>query len=410
MTAHPWTIPEDVEAERLHEVERTGLLDTPAEERFDKITRMARRVLGVPAASLSLMDTDRQWFKSVQGIDLDEVPREKTVCRTTIARSYRRPDAPALIIPDAAADPEFSEIPGVGGPDGIRFYAGYPLYGPSGHPVGTFCIYDFEPRHFDADQVEAFVEMAEWAQREVERSDEIDRAARIQEQLLPRPISGLPGFEVATVCLPAYMVGGDFFDHYRVNDTLMIAVADVMGKGLGAAIVASAVRASVRGASRFLDRYRPAGSAVDTGEVATLAAEHLTQDFEHTGTYVTALLAAVDLPTGVVTYTDAGHGLAMIRRADGRVESLAGGGLPIGILPDTTWDSAQARLDPGDLLVICSDGLLDLLDQASARAPLREFIAPHACPSSLVEAVRSLVSGQPPLDDVTVVAVRRETR
>lgn len=329
------------------------------------------------------------------------------MCRTTIARAYRRPDDPVLIIPDAAADPEFTEIPGIGGEGGIRFYAGYPIYGPSGHPVGTFCIYDFEPRHFDADQVETFVELAEWAQREFERTDDIDKAAEIQAQLLPRPLEGLTGYEVATACLPAFMVGGDFFDHYRLDGSLVINVADVMGKGLGAAIVSSAVRASVRGASRALHDYGGPGAASDTGAVTTLAAKHLEQDFEHTGTFVTAWLAAIELETGVLTYTDAGHGLAMIRRADGRVETLSGGGPPIGVLPGTTWDSAAATLEPGDLLVVCSDGLLDLIDELSDRAPLLELVAQHASPGDFVQSARSLVARVPPLDDVTVVAVQR---
>lgn len=408
MTPHPWSVPAPVEAERVRDVERLGMLDTPPEGRFDQVTNMARRVLGVPAASLSLMDGDRQWMKSIRGLDIDEVPREKTVCRTTIARAYRRPEDPMLVIPDAAADPEFAEIPGIGGPDGIRFYAGYPLFGPTGHPVGTFCVYDTEPRHLDPQQIEAFTELAEWAQRELERSAELDRAAEIQTQLLPRPLTGLEGYAVAAVCLPAFTVGGDFFDHYCRGDALMLTVADVMGKGLGAAILSSSVRASVRGASRVLERYGSAAGTQDTGAVTTLAAEHLTEDCEHTSTFVTALLAAIDMPTGAIHYTDAGHGLALIRRADGRIDPLEEGGPPIGILPGTTWTSDEAQLEPGDVLVICSDGLLDLLDEGSDPTALWEFVAPHTCPGDLMAATRELVAGRPPLDDVTVVAVRRE--
>lgn len=409
MTPQPWSIPAPVEAERERDVERLGLLDTPPEGRFDQVTSMARRVLGVPAASLSLMDDDRLWMKSIRGLEVDEVPRDKTVCRTTIARAYRQPDDPALVIPDAAADPEFAEIPGIGGPDGVRFYAGYPLYGPTGHPVGTFCVYDFEPRNLDPQQIEAFTELAEWAQRELERSAELDRAAEIQNQLLPRPLTGPEGYRVAAVCLPAFTVGGDFYDHYSRGDTLMLTVADVMGKGLGAAILSSSVRASVRGASRVLDRFGPADGAHDTGAVTTLAAEHLAEDCELTSTFVTALLAAIDLPTGTIHYTDAGHGLALVRRSDGRIDPLKEGGPPIGILPGTTWTSDEAQLEPGDVLVICSDGLLDLVDEGSDPAAVGRFVQPFADPDELAAATRELVAGRPPLDDVTVVAVRRET-
>jgi sigma-B regulation protein RsbU (phosphoserine phosphatase) len=409
MTTEPWSIPEHLEDERMRDVDRLELLDTPVEERFEQLTRVACRVFGVPMASLSLLDRDRQWFKSIQGLDLVEVPREKTVCRTTIARAYRHPDDPALIIPDAASDPAFMGIPGIGGAGGIRFYAGYPLFGPAGHPVGTFCIYDTEARHLDADRIAVFAEIAEWAQRELERSDELDRAADISRQLLPPAVSGLPQLEVAATCLPAFVVGGDFYDHYRLGETLMVTVADVMGKGLGAAIVSSAVRSSLRGAARVLDRYgRRADGALDIGAVTTMAAEHLAEDCDQTGTFVTAWVAALDPASGRLDFTDAGHGLAMIRRADGTVEPLDGAGPPIGILPGTTWTSNTADLAPGDVLVICSDGVLDLLDEHSDRAALWQFVARFSCPDDLVEAVKALTVGEPPLDDVTVVAVRRQ--
>jgi len=407
MTSEASLLPENLEDERMRDVERLELLDTPREERFDKITRMACRVFAVPMASLSLMDRDRQWFKSMLGLDLVDVPREKTVCRTTIARAYEKPENPALVVPDAAADPAFTDIPGIGGEGGIRFYAGYPLYGPAGHPVGTFCIYATEERHLDRDQLEAFAEFAEWAQRELERSDELDRAAEIQKQLLPRPLPDLPGYEIATTCLPAHVVGGDFYDHYRHRDGIVITVADVMGKGLGAAILSSAVRSSLRGVGRVLDRFGRVDGVLDTGSALTVGAEHLTEDFEQTGTFVTSFLAAIDFPSGQVEFADAGHGLAAIRRADGKVEPLDTGGPPLGILPATIWTSEFTHLDPGDTLVVCSDGLLDLLDEQSDRAALCRFVADHDTPEALVTTARNLAAGDPPLDDVTVVAVRR---
>ena len=408
MTSEASLLPEHLEDERMRDVERLELLDTPREERFDKITRMACRVFGVPMASLSLMDRDRQWFKSILGLELSEVPRERTVCRTTIARAYEQPEEPALVLPDAASDPAFADIPGIGGEGGIRFYAGYPLLGPTGHPVGTFCIYDTEERHLDPDQLETFAELAEWAQRELDRSDDLDRAAEIQNQLLPRPLPDLPGYEIATTCLPAFMVGGDFYDHYRLRDGLVITVADVMGKGLGAAILSSAVRSSLRGVARVLDRFghRPV-SVLDTGMVLSVGAEHLADDFEHTGTFVTSFVAAVEFSTGEIDYADAGHGLAAIRRADGEVEPLKGGGPPLGLFPTTTWTSQIARLDAGDMLVVCSDGLLDLLDEQSDPAALCRFVAEYTTPEEVVSAARILTESDLPLDDVTVVAVRR---
>ncbi|MDM7489500.1 SpoIIE family protein phosphatase [Rhodococcus sp. CSLK01-03] len=409
MTTDTSQLPDDLEDERVRDLERLEVLDTPREDRFEQITRMARHVFGVPMASVALLDRDRLWFKSLQGLDLVQVPREESICKTTIVRTYHHPDDPTLIVEDASADPLFAGLPGVGGDDGVRFYAGYPLYGPAGHPVGTFCIYDTEPRTLDPDQLVAFAELADWAQRELQRADELDRAAAMQAQLLPRPLTGLPGYEVRAVCIPAFVVGGDFYDHYPLRGGLVVTVADVMGKGLGAAILSSAVRSTFRGASRVMERFSHAAtcSVLDTGAALTAAAENLADDCEHTGTFVTVFHAAVEFATGSVDYVDAGHGLAAIRRVDGSVAPLAGTGLPVGVLRESTWQAQCTHLEPGDTLVICSDGLLDLLDEHSDRQALYRFVAGHATPHDLIEAARALAGGRPPMDDVTVVAVRR---
>lgn len=408
MTGVEVVIPPDLERARLRSLEQLELIDTPREERFDRLTRMARLLLGVPMSSVSLIDEDRQWFKSIQGLDLTEVPRGRTVCQTAIARSYDHPDDPALVLEDAAADPEFAWIPGIGGDDGLRFYAGYPLYGPGGHPVGTFCVYDTVPRTLDSGQLEALSELAAMVQRELQWSDDLDRAAAIQRQLLPRSLSGQSGFDVAAVCIPAFVVGGDFYDHYPIRGGLVVTVADVMGKGIGAAIVAAGVRSAFRGAARLFERLEVDSAAVlDAGVATTATAEHLSDDLEQTGTFVTAFHSVLDTETGAVTYVDAGHGLSMVRRGSGTVEPLQAQGLPLGVLPADSWAVQHLVLEAGDMLVICSDGLLDLLDGDSDCRAVHRFVADKADPEALIEAVRAIAAEAPPLDDVTVVAIRR---
>lgn len=404
-------IPPELERDRLRSLKQLELIDTPREERFERLTRMARHVFGVPMSSVSLIDQDRQWFKSIQGLPLSEVPRERTVCQTTIARSYDHAEDPALVLEDAAGDPDFAWIPGIGGDGGIRFYAGYPLYGPGGHPVGTFCLYDTVPRTLDADQVAAFSELAAMVQRELQWADDLERAAAIQRQLLPRPLSGIDGVDVAAVCIPAFVVGGDFYDHYPIRGGLVVTVADVMGKGMGAAIVAAGVRSAFRGASRLFGRIESDGSvALDAGTATTAAAEHLSEDLEDTGTFATAFHAVLDCETGTVTYVDAGHGLSMVRRSDGTVEALGTVGLPLGVVQGDSWAADRIVLEDGDMLVVCSDGLLDLLDGGSDCRAVHRFVADKPNATAVVEAVRAVTADAPPLDDVTVVAIRRGGR
>ncbi|WP_374612498.1 PP2C family protein-serine/threonine phosphatase [Gordonia sp. (in: high G+C Gram-positive bacteria)] len=397
----------DIEEARLHSMQQLNVLDSPPEDRFAQITRMAKAVFGVPMSTVSLLDRDRQWFKAVDGIELQNLPREQTVCQVTVARAYDHPDDPALIIPDVSKVPAFAAIPQIAADDGIRFYAGYPLYGPGGHPVGTFCLYDTRPRELTTDQEAAFRELAAWAQREIANSDDLERAALVQRQLLPPPLGVVPGWSIAAMCLPAFAVGGDFYDHYPWSDGLVFTVADVMGKGLGAAILTATVRSAIRAASRALDATGHAAADADLAKVVETVADQLADDFAGTETFATAFHARLHTDEGQLEYVDAGHGLSIVRRAAGGVESLPGGGLPIGILRDDTWDSARVHLDPGDMVVITSDGLLDLLPSGDESA-LRALFADTSTPSEVCSMVSELVASRPPIDDVTVVVIRRD--
>ncbi len=130
----------DNELDRLAALDALGKLDTPAEERFDRLTRQVGQLLGMPIAYLSLIDENRQWLKSSIGPMRCEMNRAESFC----AHAILQPEP--LIIPDARRDPRFADNPLVTTDPKIRFYAGIPLAGPGGHRVGTFCVADLEPR------------------------------------------------------------------------------------------------------------------------------------------------------------------------------------------------------------------------------------------------------------------------
>ena len=142
------------ELARVTELQGLCVLDTPPEERFDRLTRTAQRLFGVSIALVSLIDHDRQWFKSHQGIDDLETPRNISFCGHAILGHG------ALVVEDAALDLRFADNPLVTGPLGIRFYAGMPLQGPKGHQVGTLCLIDQKPRHFTPGDVAALRDLA----------------------------------------------------------------------------------------------------------------------------------------------------------------------------------------------------------------------------------------------------------
>lgn len=132
-------IPEN-EVDRLRALHGLGILDTQCEERFDRLTRMARRLFDVPIAVVSLVDHDRQWFKSCSGIEVSETSRDISFCGHAILE-----DA-TFVVEDALLDPRFSDNPLVAAPPFIRFYAGCPLRLRDGERVGTLCILDSQPR------------------------------------------------------------------------------------------------------------------------------------------------------------------------------------------------------------------------------------------------------------------------
>lgn len=134
------TVPQDDES-RLAALRGLNILDTPAEERFDRLTRLAQHLLSMPIAVVSLVDSNRQWFKSCQGLDASETPRSISFCGHAILEDQ------LFIIPDALLDPRFADNPLVTDAPNIRFYAGQPLRAADGNRVGTLCVIDSKPRH-----------------------------------------------------------------------------------------------------------------------------------------------------------------------------------------------------------------------------------------------------------------------
>jgi PAS domain S-box-containing protein len=136
------------EQERLKSLRRLEVLDTPPEASFDRLTSAAARIFGVPVAMVSLVDSDRQWFKSKVGFDICENPR----CLSFCAHAILNPGE-VMVVPDATKDPRFEEHPLVIGPPYIRFYAACPLITPDGFAVGTLFILDYVPRTLSKEEV-----------------------------------------------------------------------------------------------------------------------------------------------------------------------------------------------------------------------------------------------------------------
>ncbi len=150
------------ETTRVATLRALNVLDTPAEERFDRLTRLAKRLFDVPIALVSLVDSDRQWFKSRVGLEACETSRDVSFCGHAIL------DNDVFVVNDAARDPRFNDNPLVDSEPRIRFYAGCPLTVGSGLRLGTLCLIDRTPREFGEEDKTLLRDLAVMAQQELE--------------------------------------------------------------------------------------------------------------------------------------------------------------------------------------------------------------------------------------------------
>lgn len=153
-------IPKD-EQQRLKTLRSLNILDTSAEERFDRLTRMAKRMFDTPIALVSLVDENRQWFKSCIGLGVSETPRDISFCGHAILGDE------IFIISDTAEDERFADNPLVLNDPNIRFYAGCPLRFLDGSKLGTLCIIDRKPRDLNEEDMEALKDLALTTEREL---------------------------------------------------------------------------------------------------------------------------------------------------------------------------------------------------------------------------------------------------
>jgi EAL domain-containing protein (putative c-di-GMP-specific phosphodiesterase class I) len=163
------------EEARQNALRNLGLLDTPPSESFDRITRLAARLLGAPVSTISLTDHDRQWFKSRFGVELAEIPRAEAPC------NYAIHDDKVFLVPDLLKDDRFKTS--VLANAGIRFYAGAPLITRTGYALGTLCVIDDKPRVMSDDEARLLVDLAAMVMTQIEVQNTIGRI---------HPASGLP--------------------------------------------------------------------------------------------------------------------------------------------------------------------------------------------------------------------------
>ena len=228
---------------------------------------------------------------------------------------------------------------------------------------------------------------------------EMAAAAQVQADLLPSGLPSLPNFEFAVYFRPASAVSGDFYDWVLNEDgSLTFTLADVMGKGMPAALLMAMARPVMR----------VAGQLQMPGQALTTAHNVLAPDLERSGRFITVFHARILPERRQIIYSDAGHGLGFVRRCNGCIETLTSAGLPLGIFPDAAYVEQDVTLGPDDILVVYSDGLLEVT--VSENGAPEELAAGIDCPMTAHQVLDTLLRttrsvGELP-DDLTMLAVR----
>ncbi|WP_285684631.1 GAF domain-containing SpoIIE family protein phosphatase [Actinoplanes sp. NBRC 103695] len=406
---------------RLAAVRRSGLLDTGAEEPFDRLTRLACELLGSPFGFVTIVDDRRSFWKSCVGTTSSEVadrqnPVGESFCQYVIAA-----DGP-IVIDDARLNPMTRDNPSIHSM-GVIAWAGFPVRSLDGYVLGTFCVVDNAPRRWSAQDLRTLEVLAQAAGGEaglrIRAEEALQEAARartaaaeyeqlartLQESLLPRELPVVDGLDIAAAYqLAGGDVLGDFYDLVQTPTGWAVFLGDVAGKGAHAARTAGLARYTLRaGAAR----------ATSPAIVLTELDAALHRWFAETDVpgFVTVAYVAIrpnDNGFGI-RICAAGHPTAVIRRRDGALEPVGQTSSPLGILPKLSLAIQDAALRPGDSLILCTNAVL--ARAASDLVPFGDVLA-ETLTADARDTANAIIrrasagSGRDVRDDMVAVTIR----
>jgi sigma-B regulation protein RsbU (phosphoserine phosphatase) len=373
----------------------------------------------MPMAYISLVDADRQWFKSSCGIAAGETPRATSFCGHAILSEE------PMVVPDASLDERFHDNPLVADDPRIRFYAGYPLRGPGGQTVGTLCVADRRPRALGDSEIGVLREMARLVERELglvevahlqreliagqERlARELAQAADYVRSLLPEPAAA-GAVRTRWRFEPSSQLGGDAFGCAWLDaESFAMYLLDVAGHGVGAALLSVSVANTLRARSLPDTDFRD--------PTAVLA--HLNQAFpmdRNDEKYFSIWYGIYDHPRRRLVYAGAGHPPAILVSGpssdEARPLELRSENFAIGILPETTFFSSSVVLEPYSKLFLVSDGVYEVRKPDGSWMKWEELLAHVASlpstsgPDEIWDFVRDLGGADTLADDFSVLEV-----
>jgi sigma-B regulation protein RsbU (phosphoserine phosphatase) len=421
---------QDLAASRQQQDALLRLLDVTCElashHSLDQILRTvtsgACEALGCERASLYLYDADRQemYTRVATDLEIEEIRSPIEIGVTGWVARNRE----VANIPDPQSDPRWN--PAFDKKTGFqtRNILSAPIIAPhQDRLIGVLQLLNkldgtFGP--FDEQMIRAFAShaatalerasLAEEAQRSHELQTAVNMGRRIQQSFLPRHLPKIPGYDLAAWWRPAESVSGDYYDVIPLPDgRLGLVVADVSGHGVGPSLLMASVRAMIHVLARM---------SSDPAQIVSRLAEMIAPDLDE-GRFLTFLLVALDPVNHQLTYCNAGHGPALLyHRATESFQVLESTSLPLGFLTEFgNRDGSTLVMGPGDLLILATDGLIELQNaqqemfgRGRLEALIREYcmLAVQDLVMILQDAVAEFLGDCDPLDDVTLMVVERK--
>jgi sigma-B regulation protein RsbU (phosphoserine phosphatase) len=261
-----------------------------------------------------------------------------------------------------------------------------------------------------ANQAAAAIETARLHREAIEKERierELELAAAIQREILPRSLPEVAGVELAAANFPTRQVGGDYYDFFPLSrGRLAFLVADVSGKGVPAALLVSTVHAAV---------HLQIDEAKTIVELVERIDRHLRR-YAATRKFLTLFFGLIEPDTGLLRYVSAGHNPALLQRSTGAIERLESTGVPVGMLPNPTWREETRAMERGDLLAVYTDGLTEAVDESdeefglarlTASVDRRRGLPARLLCDQILSEVADFARGMPQYDDQTLLLVRR---
>jgi serine phosphatase RsbU (regulator of sigma subunit)/pSer/pThr/pTyr-binding forkhead associated (FHA) protein len=304
----------------------------------------------------------------------------------------------------------------------IRSVMCVPLLTPNNQALGIIQLDTSDRRQFNQDDLDLLMAVASQAAISIQNASmhesllererlnrDLKLAEQVQKKFLPQGVPTVPGYEFFAFYQPTYEVGGDYYDFVPLSsDRLALALGDVSGKGVAAALMMAKFSGDTRFCILTEDGPAPAASKLNS----LLCAAGIEDKF------ITLSLGVLDAPARKLTLASAGHTPVLIRRADGKVEEVGQefSGVPLGIMDDTQYEQAEVQLNPGDVVVIYSDGVTD------ARSPAEELYdsqtnhrlikrvaissgGPAAVGKSILQDIREFSAERSQADDITLMCL-----